>query len=78
MVRRAANYGDPVEELYTPQEVAKMLKISVNAVRALFRDEPGAIRLGRPVSTFKTRAYTTLRIPKSVFLTVYGRAENGR
>ena len=49
------------EEIFTPYEIADRLKLSVYAVRTLFRDEPSVILVGRTVGTYKRRSYTTMR-----------------
>ena len=67
-----------VEELYTPAEVAAILKISVKSVIRKFENQSGVINLGsRRKPTTKKRKkvegepvprerYFILRIPKSV------------
>jgi hypothetical protein len=64
---------DCVLELhYSVQEIAASWGLCENAVRDLFRNEPGVVRIHRPKSRTK-RAYTTLRIPRSVVERVHCR-----
>lgn len=60
------------ERHYTVAEIAEMWQLSVDAVRRLFRSEPGVLILGRNVRARK-RAYTTMRIPQSVLEQVHKR-----
>jgi Helix-turn-helix domain len=46
------------EKFYTPQEVAEVLKISVDTVRRRFRSEPGVVTFGDK--------HKTIRIPQAV------------
>jgi hypothetical protein len=64
------------EPHFTPDQVAKDLNLDANSVRRFFRDEPGVLMFGNNKSTYKKRAYTTMRIPKSVFDRVYRRMTN--
>lgn len=63
---------DPVFEAhFSVQELAKLWRLSVDAVRRLFLNEPGVVifchnRPGR-------RVYRTLRVPASIALRVYRR-----
>jgi hypothetical protein len=50
---------------YTPQEVAAILKVSLDTVYRRSSDFPGVIDLGSPERRFKRR-YRVLRIPKEV------------
>jgi hypothetical protein len=47
----------------TPQEVASILRISVDSVYRMFLDVPGVLVLGN--MRHKRRPYRTLRIPRS-------------
>jgi hypothetical protein len=58
------------ERHYTVAEVAALWNLSVDAVRKLFRNEPGVLVLGRNKRR-GTRGYMTLRIPQSVLERVY-------
>jgi hypothetical protein len=58
------------ERHYTVAEVSAMWKLSVDAVRKLFRNEPGVLGLGS-VQRRGKRPYLTLRIPQSVLERVY-------
>lgn len=63
--------GGPFEAHYTVADLAQRWKLSPDAVRRLFEEEPSILMLGgnRPGK----RRYTTLRIPKSVAERVYRR-----
>lgn len=64
---------DGVFELhYSVKQIAASWGLCENAVRDIFRNEPGVVRIHRPQSRTK-RAYTTLRIPRSVVERVHGR-----
>ena len=53
-----------IEPHYTPDDIAKLWKVSVCKVRRDFRDRPGVLKF---VSRNRNkREYTTLRIPQSV------------
>ena len=54
------------ERHYAVADVAKMWKLSRDAVIRLFRDEPGVLVLGDSNPRRRKRRYTTLRIPQSV------------
>ena len=58
------------ERHYTIAEIAGMWKLSKDAVRKLFQQEPGVLALGNSHPRVKRR-YTTLRIPQSVLQRVY-------
>jgi hypothetical protein len=51
---------------FTVGEIAAILRLSDDAVRDLFRREPGVLAIGRDRSRGK-RSYLTLRIPQDVF-----------
>jgi hypothetical protein len=53
-------------EYLTPQEIAELLKVSVDTVTRKFENRRGVLDLGSSESRF-TRRYRTLRIPRSVF-----------
>lgn len=67
----------PEEPHYTPDEVAGFWHLNANSVRRMFRDEPGVLKFGNGKSTYKKRAYTTIRIPKGVLDRVYRRMTSG-
>jgi len=55
------------ECFYTPEQLAKKWAVSVNTIRAWFRDEPGVLKWGRTDSRpGKKRAHLSLRIPPAV------------
>lgn len=58
--------------IFPPKEIAELWGLCENSVRQLFKNEPGVVRIQRPRSRWK-RAYTTLRIPKSVLERVHRR-----
>ena len=58
------------ERHYTVGEIAEMWNLSKDAVRRIFRNEPGVLVLGSRSKGSK-RCYTTLRIPQSVLLRVH-------
>lgn len=64
------------ETHYTVQEIAEKWHLSETVIRALFRDEPGVIKIDSPERRFK-RGYCTLRIPESVALRVHTRLGQG-
>lgn len=74
----AGRHSDPhsadgaLEPHYSVQEIADSWRLCENAVRDIFRNEPGVVRIHRPKSRNK-RAYTTLRIPRSVVQRVHCR-----
>jgi len=57
------------DPLFTPQEIAKALKMSDDYVRRLFEREPGVIFLPSP-GRASARRHRTMRIPKSVLVRV--------
>ncbi len=59
------------ENLYTPQELAKQWKLSVDYIRSLFEHEPGVMILQHRRRGI--RRYRTMRIPASVARRVYNR-----
>jgi len=58
------------ERHFTVAEVATMWNLSKDAVRRMFRHEPGVLLLGDRANNRKQR-YVTLRIPKSVLTRVH-------
>lgn len=61
-----------LEPHYSVQEIADSWGLCEKAVRDIFRNEPGVVRIHRPKSRAK-RAYTALRIPRSVVERVHCR-----
>jgi hypothetical protein len=61
-----------MEEIFTCEELALIMKFDATTVRKMFGAEPGVIRMGHP-GTRKRRQYYSLRIPKSVVERVLGR-----
>ena len=61
-----------LERHYSAKEIAELWGLCENSVRELFKREPGVVLIQRPKSRWK-RAYTTLRIPKSVLERVHRR-----
>ena len=60
------------ERHYAPAEVAELWKLSQDAVRRIFQNEPGVLALGSEGSR-RARQYPTLRIPESVLQRVHRR-----
>lgn len=56
----------PDKEAYTLAEVGELMGFSRPTVAALFKDEPGVIRLGHD-ETMHKRKYHSIRIPRPVF-----------
>lgn len=65
------------EPHFTVGEIAEMWKLSEDAVRRLFQDEPGVFVLGSEKPSSARRRYTTLRIPASVVERVHRRLLKG-
>lgn len=61
------------EPHYTPEQVADWWHLDPKSIRQIFRDEDGVLCFGNAVTTRKKRAYTTLRIPRSVLERVHRR-----
>jgi hypothetical protein len=55
----------PVEECFTPAEVARILKVKPRTVVRQFQNEPGVIEFGSDETLYK-RKRKFMRIPKSV------------
>ncbi len=58
------------------KQVAALWGMSDEAVRKLFRDEPGVLKIGRQESQGRKRRKVTLRIPLSVVQRVHRRLSN--
>jgi len=68
--RRSEYYRDmnALEKHYSPQEVAELWALSDSAIRRLFQDEPGVLKVGEPSQRLGRklkRRYFTLRIPET-------------
>ena len=61
-----------LEKHFSIQEIADLWGLCENSVRDIFSNEPGVVRIQRPRSRYK-RAYTTIRIPRSVVDRVHRR-----
>lgn len=59
-----ANTG-AFERHYAVQDLGALWKLSPSTVARLFRDEPGALKIGRRQARRGRRSYTTWRIPES-------------
>lgn len=57
---------------FTPAQLARAWGTSVETIRAIFRHEPGVLKIGKPETRTK-RAYITLRIPEEVAERVHQR-----
>lgn len=68
----SASQSPVAERHYTVAEVAAMWNLSKDAVRRLFRNEPGVLVLGGHASG-RQRRYTVLRIPQSALERVHAR-----
>jgi len=61
-----------IEPHYSVKDVAEMWKLSDEAIRRLFREEPGVIKLtAEERYRRRKRDYVTLRIPESVLVRVH-------
>lgn len=54
------------EKHYTPSELASIFHFSPAAIRKLFRNESGVLKLQGEGSAYGKRSYTTFSIPESV------------
>jgi hypothetical protein len=61
------------EPHYTPEEIADLWKLSVDAVRKQFQNEPGVLVIEGDGTRYGRRRYRTLRIPASVAERVHRR-----
>jgi hypothetical protein len=66
------------EPIYTVQEAAKILRLSPNQTRAIFRDEPGVHDLANDLSKsrFRLKRRSQLRIPHSVLVRLLEKHRN--
>ena len=64
---------EAMEPHFTVADVARMWRLSKDAIRRMFRAEPGVLVFRRRECGPK-RQYTTMRIPKSVVERVYRRS----
>ena len=62
--------GVPMSPAFEPhltiQQIAEMWNLSPDAVRRIFRKEPGVVEIKKEKGAFKRRSYISLRIPQSV------------
>jgi hypothetical protein len=70
--RNGSTLEGALERHYSAKEISELWGLCENSVRELFKNEPGVVRIQRPKSRWK-RAYTTVRIPKSVLERVHRR-----
>ncbi|HXJ93079.1 MAG TPA: hypothetical protein VMT20_09380 [Terriglobia bacterium] len=69
-------YDQSVQERhYSVAEIGELWNLSPDAVRKLFKREPGVIVIGDPAPRGK-RPYRTLRLPQSVVERVHRRLRN--
>lgn len=61
------------EPHFTVQQIAEMWNLSTDAIRRLFRGEPGVLEIKSEKSAYRRRSYTSLRIPRSVAERVHRR-----
>lgn len=59
------------EQHYTVPELAKLWAISPQAIRKMFENHPGVLKIERKQTKYKRR-YTSIRIPHSVAEKVHG------
>ena len=66
------------ERHFSPAEVAKLWRVSIDFVRRQFAREPGVLVFagGAALTPAKRRRYTTMRIPESVLKRVHNRVAN--
>lgn len=55
-----------VEKHYTVKEIAEAWSVCEDTITAIFRDQPGVLKISRGTLTRRKRKYVTLRIPASV------------
>jgi hypothetical protein len=67
----------PFERHFKPEELGKLWGLSANAIRTLFEEEVGVLKINRPEKLHK-RKYVTLRIPASVAERVHARFDARR
>jgi hypothetical protein len=60
------------ERHFSVPEISELWNLSDDKIRAIFKDEPGVVRIGIPERMHK-RGYITLRIPQSVLDRVHQR-----
>lgn len=66
-----------LERHFSVQTLAELWGLSTDAIRELFDNEPGVLRLGDRKSGRKRR-YVTIRIPESVAARVYRRLADSK
>ena len=62
----AGKTGGVFELMFTPREVAEILKVDRTTVQRKFQDERGVVKIGKSNRRDGKRDYVTLRIPESV------------
>lgn len=61
-----------LEQHYNPEELARLWRRSPTTIRKWFREEPGVLKHGNPVSVpGKKRAHQSLNIPGSIATRVH-------
>jgi hypothetical protein len=70
-VARPAPIATVEERHFTIAQISKMWALSEDAVRRLFRREPGVLVFGDTNPRRRKRRYVTLRIPQSVLERVH-------
>jgi hypothetical protein len=60
------------DDHFKPEDLAKESQVSRETVLAVFRDEPGVLKIRKPGTRYK-RGYFTLRIPREVAERVHQR-----
>lgn len=73
--RTAMSADTLLEQHFTVQALAERWALSTDAIRCLFEDEPGVLKMGDRQSGRKRR-YVTLRVPETVAARVYRRLCN--
>lgn len=77
-MHEAATKTNPTAEThFSPSDLAKLWRLSVDTIRKLFDGEPGVLVIGERNPRQKRR-YLTLRIPESVAARVHRRFSGGR
>lgn len=69
--------GIAFERHYFVKEIGKLWGLSGEAVRKIFENEPGVIRIGRPEGLHR-RKYFSLRVPESVMRRVHKKISEPR
>ena len=64
------------EEHFSVADIGSRWNLSSDAVRRLFAEEPGVVRIGAERRSRYKRTYVTLRVPASVVERVHRRLSN--